>query len=291
MIRHPMPYGDLDEQVAQRFETLRGPRSTHDCTIEEREEYEPHLEQGSIVYAGVDYEEILEQAQQGSRRHPVGRRQQRPSVLQARTFTSRSPTRSASVTRRLVSPGRGEPTDGRRRRHQQDRLRQARGRRDAEGHDRSGEPRREIVEAQLSGHHSTRTSILEGKKVLVVEDGPDAHARRDELRSRRGRGPRAGAAALVDPRPWASRLDQGRLRQVPAHRASCCRRWATRSSSARTWPTRSTRRMPTSCSSLRRSTFARSSTSRSRPCERPTGSMRSRAPSLTDILAERLLGL
>jgi len=63
VIRHPMPYGDLAKQRVQRFATYED-LDVHDCTIEEREEYEPHLEQGSIVYAGVDYGAILEQAQE-----------------------------------------------------------------------------------------------------------------------------------------------------------------------------------------------------------------------------------
>ena len=61
-IRHPMPYGDLVKQKAQRFETYED-LTLHDCTIEEMEEYEPHIEQGTIVYAGVDYEAILRKAE------------------------------------------------------------------------------------------------------------------------------------------------------------------------------------------------------------------------------------
>ena len=61
-IRHPMPYGDLAKQAVQRFETYAD-LDKHECTIEEREEYEPHLDNGVIVYAGVDYEAILRQAE------------------------------------------------------------------------------------------------------------------------------------------------------------------------------------------------------------------------------------
>lgn len=61
-VRHPMPYGDLRKQVVQRFETLADLRKHH-CTIEEMEEYEPHINSGVIVYAGVDYEKILRQAE------------------------------------------------------------------------------------------------------------------------------------------------------------------------------------------------------------------------------------
>jgi predicted GTPase len=62
-IRHPMPYGDLVKQTVQRFADYSD-LDKHECTIEEREEYEPHLDNGVIVYAGVDYEKILRQAEQ-----------------------------------------------------------------------------------------------------------------------------------------------------------------------------------------------------------------------------------
>ncbi len=62
-IRHPMPYGDLVKQAVQRFADYSD-LDKHECTIEEREEYEPHLDNGVIVYAGVDYEKILRQAEQ-----------------------------------------------------------------------------------------------------------------------------------------------------------------------------------------------------------------------------------
>ncbi len=62
VIRHPMPYGDLTKQVVQRFETLED-LDKYNCTIEEREEYEPHISRGNVVYAGVDYEKILREAE------------------------------------------------------------------------------------------------------------------------------------------------------------------------------------------------------------------------------------
>lgn len=62
VIRHPMPYGDLEKQAVQRFAT-RADLDAADCTVEEREEYEPHLAAGTIVYAGVDYAEIVAQAE------------------------------------------------------------------------------------------------------------------------------------------------------------------------------------------------------------------------------------
>lgn len=61
-IRHPMPYGNLAEQKVQRFAELAD-LDKHKCTIEEREEYEPHIVSGTIIYAGVDYEAILREAE------------------------------------------------------------------------------------------------------------------------------------------------------------------------------------------------------------------------------------
>jgi predicted GTPase len=62
VIRHPMPYGDLAAQAVQRFATMED-LDLQQCTIEEREEYEPHIRLGTVVYAGVDYERILRQAE------------------------------------------------------------------------------------------------------------------------------------------------------------------------------------------------------------------------------------
>jgi predicted GTPase len=61
-VRHPMPYGDLTQQICQRFATYED-LDRHHCTIEEREEYEPHIDHGFVVYAGVDYERILREAE------------------------------------------------------------------------------------------------------------------------------------------------------------------------------------------------------------------------------------
>ena len=62
VIRHPMPYGDLRKQIWQRFASYED-LEKHECTIEEREEYEPHINNGIIVYAGVDYEKILRETE------------------------------------------------------------------------------------------------------------------------------------------------------------------------------------------------------------------------------------
>ncbi len=61
-VRHPMPYGNLEEQICQRFATMDD-MVKHKCTIEEMEEYEPHIAMGSVVFSGVDYEKILREAE------------------------------------------------------------------------------------------------------------------------------------------------------------------------------------------------------------------------------------
>ena len=63
VIRHPMPYGDLVKQECQRYETYEDLKR-YECTIEEMEEYEPHIKRGTVVYAGVDYEKILRRAEE-----------------------------------------------------------------------------------------------------------------------------------------------------------------------------------------------------------------------------------
>lgn len=62
VIRHPMPYGDLEKQAVQRFSSMAD-FDAADCTIEEREEYEPHIALGNIIYAGIDYSEIVARAE------------------------------------------------------------------------------------------------------------------------------------------------------------------------------------------------------------------------------------
>lgn len=61
-VRHPMPYGNLVAQAVQRFASYED-MDKHECTIEEREEYEPYVERGAVIYAGIDYEAILRQAE------------------------------------------------------------------------------------------------------------------------------------------------------------------------------------------------------------------------------------
>ncbi len=83
VIRHPMPYGDLAAQAVQRFANIEDLDLQH-CTIEEREEYEPHISKGTVVYAGVDYEKILRRAEKEADVILWDGGQQRHSVLRFR---------------------------------------------------------------------------------------------------------------------------------------------------------------------------------------------------------------
>jgi len=65
VMRHPMPYGDLTRQICQRYESLDD-LDRYQCTIEEREEYEPHIQAGNLLLAGIDYERILDEAQKSA---------------------------------------------------------------------------------------------------------------------------------------------------------------------------------------------------------------------------------
>jgi predicted GTPase len=200
VVRHPMPYGRLEEQVAQRFETPQD-LIDHNCTIEEREEYEPHIALGSIVFAGIDYGEILSLAEKDA--DVVlwdGGNNDLPFYVPNVHITVADPLRLGHET--SYHPGEANlrmadvvvinKVDSAKVEDVQT-LRET---------ITSVNPDAEIVEA-----HSPITTedegSLAGKKVLVVEDGPTlTHGEMTYgagvVAARRG-----GAAALVDPRPWA----------------------------------------------------------------------------------------
>lgn len=109
VLRHPMPYGDLAKERAQRFATMADLDAAQ-CTVEEREEYEPHLAAGSVVFAGVDYAEIVRLAEK-VRCHRLGRGQQRLSVCETRP-PHHGGGCAAAATGRNTSSGRGRGPDG-----------------------------------------------------------------------------------------------------------------------------------------------------------------------------------
>lgn len=200
VVRHPMPYGKLEEQIAQRFETEQDLIDA-DCTIEEREEYEPHLAQGSIVYAGVDYGEILQMAQKEA--DVVlwdGGNNDLPFYLPDIWITVADPLRVGHET--TYHPGEAN-------------LRAA----DIVLINKIDSATMEDVAALTDTISSTNPSAaiveamspitleegvdLNGKKVLVVEDGPTLTHGEMTYGAGVVAARRAGAASLVDPRPWA----------------------------------------------------------------------------------------
>jgi predicted GTPase len=207
VVRHPMPYGELAAQRVQRFASLTDVIRA-DCTIEEREEYEPHLEAGSVVYAGVDYAEILARAEEaadvivwdgGNNDLPF----YRPSLhlvladpLRAGDalafYPGETNLRMAdAVLINKIDSASFEQT------------------RDLRARIRSANSRATLIEA-ASPLTADEPERITGKRVLVVEDGPTlTHG---EMRFGAGTvfARKWGAAELVDPRPHAV----GSLRQT-----------------------------------------------------------------------------
>jgi predicted GTPase len=200
VIRHPMPYGDLAKQAVQRFATMED-LDRHNCTIEEREEYEPHLQKGTVVYAGVDYEAILRQAEKeadlilwdgGNNDTPFYR-----SDLEIVVADPHRPghelqyypgevnlRRAHVVVINKADTARAEDIETVRRNVQ------------------ANNPTAQVVE-MASRVSVVDANLIRGKRVLVVEDGPTlTHG---EMKY--GAGVVAArqfeAAEIVDPRPYA----------------------------------------------------------------------------------------
>jgi predicted GTPase len=200
VVRHPMPYGDLSAQRVQRFAALTD-LARQRCTIEEMEEYEPHLEHGTVVYAGVDYADILERAageadvivwDGGNNDLPFYRPTLHVVVAdplrvgnELTYYPGEANLRMADVVviNKIDS---AEPAA----------IEELR------AHVRMANARALIVEA-ISPVTGEGASIISGRRVLVVEDGPTlTHG---EMRFGAGSvlARRSGAAELVDPRPFA----------------------------------------------------------------------------------------
>jgi predicted GTPase len=207
VIRHPMPYGDLEKQACQRFASFAD-MDAHDCTIEEREEYEPHLAMGSLVYAGVDYERILRQAETeadvilwdgGNNDLPFYRPDLNVVVAdphrpghELRYWPGETNVRMADVVilNKVDTADAGNVSI-------------------VEANVRSVNPRATLIKAN-SPVTVRDPDIVKGKRVLVVEDGPTlTHG---EMRYGAGlvAAHRLHAAEIVDPRPYA----QGSIRAV-----------------------------------------------------------------------------
>ena len=200
VIRHPMPYGNLERQVIQRFETLED-LDRQECTIEEMEEYEPHIRAGSVVYAGADYLKILGLAEfdadvllwdGGNNDTPF----LRPDVL----VTLLDPLRAGDELTYFPSRWNLENADVlviTKTDHASDEQIEA-VRRSAREHNPDA-----TVVLGASPYELDRPEEVEGKRVLVVEDGPTT------THGGMGYGAgwlaarEAGAAEIVDPRPFA----------------------------------------------------------------------------------------
>lgn len=200
VVRHPMPYGDLNAQRCQRFETIDD-LATHKCTIEEREEYEYHIQNGHIVYAGVDYGDILRAAEAESDvvlwdggnndipfyvpdLHIVIADPHRPGHEET-YYPGETNFRMASV---IVINKIGTAT--------------AEGIARVEDSARRINPTATIIKAD-SVVKVTDPERIRGKTVLVIEDGPTLTHGEMQYGAGVVAARQAGAAKMVDPRPYA----------------------------------------------------------------------------------------
>jgi len=198
-IRHPMPYGDLAKQRVQRFATIED-LAAHDCTIEEMEEYEPHIRAGFVVYAGVDYEAILRDAEKEA------------DVILWDGGNNDVSFYKPDLYVTLVDPHRAG--------HEVDYYP---GRENLELADvvlfnkmDSADPAQvKVVEGNVKTHNPDATvvyanspvtvddpSVIAGKRVLVVEDGPTLTHGGMTYGAGTIAAKKHGAAEIVDPRPF-----------------------------------------------------------------------------------------
>jgi len=200
-IRHPMPYGDLVKQAVQRFANYKD-LATQNCTIEEREEYEPHIARGIVVYAGVDYERILRQAEAEvdvilwdggnndlsfyqSDLHIVVVDPHRPGhELTYHPGETNLLMADVVVINKVDTASREAVTAVRE-------------------NVRSRNPRAVLIEA-ASPIFVDDAAAIRGKRVLVVEDGPTLTHGEMAFGAGWVAAHRYGAAEVIDPRPFAA---------------------------------------------------------------------------------------
>jgi len=198
-VRHPMPYGDLTKQIVQRFAAYED-FEKHDCTIEEREEYEPVVDMGAVVYAGVDYEKILRQAEReadiivwdgGNNDTPFYKPDVHVVIFDPHRVGHES-TYHPGETNMLMADiavinkvDSAKPEDV-------EALKQT---------IRQNNPTAKIVLAD-STVYAEDGEQMKGKRVLVIEDGPTLTHGNMSFGAGVIATQRYGAAALVDPRPY-----------------------------------------------------------------------------------------
>lgn len=201
-IRHPMPYGDLNEQKVQRFAAVEDLKK-HKCTVEEMEEYEPHVVRGNVIYAGVDYEAILREAEKDPSGCDVilwdGGNNDFPFYKPDLMITVTDPHRAGHELRYYP----GEVT-----------LRIADvviiNKIDTSGPESIQEVRESIDKVNptaivIDGASPIRVDnqeLIRGKRVLVVEDGPTLTHGEMKIGAGIVAARKFGAAELVDPRPY-----------------------------------------------------------------------------------------
>src|SRR5215213_9203666 len=201
VLRHPMPYGDLTKQAVQRFERYED-LDAADATIEEREEYEPHLAEGNVVFAGIDYAAILDQAEQEA------------DVIVWDGGNNDTPFVKPNVHVVVVDPHR--PGHELRYHPGETNLRMAHvcvvnkvDTAPPEGVEavidsiRAHNPGARIVLAASPFHVEENGLTIAGKKVLAVEDGPTLTHGEMTYGAAVLAAKANGAAELVDPRPFA----------------------------------------------------------------------------------------
>ncbi len=209
-VRHPMPYGNLSEQKVQRFATIED-LAKHSCTIEEMEEYEPHIVRGNVIYAGVDYEAILHAAENDPDGCDVilwdGGNNDFAFYTPDLLVTVVDPLRPGheisyypgEVTLRMADAVVINKIDSA---DYKDIL-------TVRENIRNVNPKATVIDAA-----STLTvddiSAIRGKRVLVVEDGPTLTHGEMKIGAGVVAAQRFGAAELIDPRPYAV----GKLRET-----------------------------------------------------------------------------
>ncbi len=198
-IRHPMPYGDLEKQKVQRYATLEDLK-THDCTIEEIEEYEPHIALGGVIYAGVDYEAILREAEKEADVILWDGGNNDTSFYKSDvTFTVVDPHRPGhelsyypgNTSLRMadaVVVNKIDSADG-------DAILKV------INNSKQVAPKAVIIEG-ASPLIVDKPEVIDGKRVLVVEDGPTLTHGEMKYGAGTVAAQKMGAAEIVDPRPY-----------------------------------------------------------------------------------------
>jgi len=200
VVRHPMPYGDLAAQACQRFTCMTDLEAQH-CTIEEREEYEAHIEQGTTLYAGVDYERILRSAERdgniilwdgGNNDMPFYRSDLEVVVLDAHRVgheLSYYPGEVNFRTADVLIINKVDSANG----YELNQLRE---------HCHQFNPHARVIEA-ASRIHVSDPAMLRGKRALIIEDGPTLTHGGMAYGAGVIGARNCGAEKLIDPRPYA----------------------------------------------------------------------------------------